>query len=132
MLATRWRGPYTAGDLAGDTRLVDAVTVPDKVQLRELPEQPASLFAPLGKPQCAPGRAQHPGETSQMIRGHISEIDCPFPWDLILMRQLTFIVGTGRSGSTALSRIVRTHTGILSLNEFLTSLVAPDIAFIRI
>lgn len=75
-----------------------------------------------------------------MIRGHISEIDCPFSVgmideeeeteeDLILMRQLTFIVGTGRSGSTALSRIVRTHTGILSLNEFLTSLVAPDIAF---
>jgi sulfotransferase family protein len=47
------------------------------------------------------------------------------------MRQLTFIVGTGRSGSTALSRIVRAHTGILSLNEFLSCLGVPDIAFPR-
>lgn len=45
------------------------------------------------------------------------------------MRQLTFIVGTGRSGSTALSRILRAHPGILSLNELLTSLGQPDIAF---
>lgn len=37
------------------------------------------------------------------------------------MRTLTFIVGTGRSGSTALSRIVHAHPDVLSLNEFLSS-----------
>lgn len=46
-----------------------------------------------------------------------------------MMRQLTFIVGTGRSGSTALSRIMRVHPGILSLSEFLSSLGDPAIAF---
>ncbi|MFG2712943.1 sulfotransferase [Streptomyces goshikiensis] len=38
------------------------------------------------------------------------------------MRSLTFVVGTGRSGSTALSRIVNAHPEVLSLNEFLASL----------
>ncbi|MCX4545632.1 sulfotransferase [Streptomyces sp. NBC_01565] len=38
------------------------------------------------------------------------------------MRSLTFVVGTGRSGSTALSRIVNAHPDVLSLNEFLASL----------
>jgi hypothetical protein len=48
------------------------------------------------------------------------------------MRQLTFIVGTGRSGSTALSRIIRVHPGILSLNEYLSSFFgAPGVAFPR-
>ncbi|WP_328972211.1 sulfotransferase family protein [Streptomyces sp. NBC_00239] len=37
------------------------------------------------------------------------------------MRSLTFIVGTGRSGSTALSRIVNMHPDVLSLNELLAS-----------
>lgn len=37
-------------------------------------------------------------------------------------RPLTFIVGTGRSGSTALSRIIRLHPEVLSLNEFFASL----------
>ncbi|MFE6780135.1 sulfotransferase family protein [Streptomyces sp. NPDC057702] len=38
------------------------------------------------------------------------------------MRSLTFIVGTGRSGSSALSRIVNAHPDILSLNELYASL----------
>ncbi|WP_217200123.1 sulfotransferase [Streptomyces buecherae] len=38
------------------------------------------------------------------------------------MRSLTFIVGTGRSGSSALSRIVNRHPDILSLNELYASL----------
>ncbi|MFF5705276.1 sulfotransferase [Streptomyces sp. NPDC012794] len=37
------------------------------------------------------------------------------------MRGLTFVVGTGRSGSTALSGIVNTHPDVLSLNELLSS-----------
>ncbi|GHC52777.1 sulfotransferase [Streptomyces flavofungini] len=37
------------------------------------------------------------------------------------MRTLTFVVGTGRSGSTALSGIVNAHPDVLSLNEFLAS-----------
>ncbi|OKI09465.1 hypothetical protein A6A06_01830 [Streptomyces sp. CB02923] len=38
------------------------------------------------------------------------------------MRPLTFIVGTGRSGSTALSRIINLHPDVLSINELFTSL----------
>ncbi|MFJ7206619.1 sulfotransferase family protein [Streptomyces sp. NPDC098789] len=37
------------------------------------------------------------------------------------MRTLTFIVGTGRSGSTALSGILNAHPDVLSLNELLSS-----------
>ncbi|MBT2382222.1 sulfotransferase [Streptomyces sp. ISL-11] len=37
------------------------------------------------------------------------------------MRNLTFVVGTGRSGSTALSRVLGTHPDVLSLNELLAS-----------
>ncbi|MFI6289201.1 sulfotransferase [Streptomyces sp. NPDC051018] len=37
------------------------------------------------------------------------------------MRSLTFVVGTGRSGSTALSQIVNRHPDVLSLNELLAS-----------
>lgn len=37
------------------------------------------------------------------------------------MRTLTFVVGTGRSGSTALSGIVHAHPDVLSLNELLSS-----------
>ncbi|MFE0043409.1 sulfotransferase [Streptomyces albireticuli] len=43
------------------------------------------------------------------------------------MRTLTFVVGTGRSGSTALSRILNAHPDILSLNEFMASV--GDTAF---
>ncbi|WJV50576.1 sulfotransferase [Streptomyces flavofungini] len=37
------------------------------------------------------------------------------------MRTLTFVVGTGRSGSTALSGILHAHPDVLSLNELLAS-----------
>ncbi|MCT2593556.1 sulfotransferase [Streptomyces sp. N2-109] len=37
-------------------------------------------------------------------------------------RPLTFIVGTGRSGSSALSRIINLHPDVLSLNEMFASL----------
>ncbi|MEO3751234.1 sulfotransferase [Streptomyces sp. B6B3] len=42
------------------------------------------------------------------------------------MAPLTFVVGTGRSGSTTLSRIVNLHPDVLSLNELCASLVDPD------
>ncbi|MEV0650680.1 hypothetical protein AB0I28_36045 [Phytomonospora sp. NPDC050363] len=38
------------------------------------------------------------------------------------MRPTTFIVGTGRSGSSALSRILNAHPEVLSLNEMLAAL----------
>ncbi|MGW0708385.1 sulfotransferase family protein [Streptomyces sp. NPDC002643] len=37
------------------------------------------------------------------------------------MRSLTFVIGTGRSGSTALSRILDSHPDVLSLNEYMAS-----------
>ncbi|MFF1417761.1 sulfotransferase family protein [Streptomyces sp. NPDC058280] len=37
-------------------------------------------------------------------------------------RPLTFIVGTGRCGSTALSDVLRLHPGVLSLSELITTL----------
>ncbi|MEU1408870.1 sulfotransferase [Streptomyces sp. NPDC005728] len=43
------------------------------------------------------------------------------------MRSLTFVIGTGRSGSTALSRIFNAHPEVLSLNEFMASV--GDAAF---
>ncbi|MFD8083539.1 sulfotransferase [Kitasatospora sp. NPDC059722] len=43
------------------------------------------------------------------------------------MRPLTFIVGTGRSGSTALSRVLNVHPDVLSLNELLASVGAEGI-----
>ncbi|MFF7749102.1 sulfotransferase family protein [Streptomyces sp. NPDC007971] len=43
------------------------------------------------------------------------------------MRTLTFVIGTGRSGSTALSRILNAHPDVLSLNEFMASV--GDAAF---
>ncbi|MFG3256991.1 sulfotransferase family protein [Streptomyces sp. NPDC048172] len=39
---------------------------------------------------------------------------------------LTFVVGTGRSGSTALSRVLRLHPDLLSLNELLASTMLAD------
>ncbi|WP_399934173.1 sulfotransferase [Streptomyces kanamyceticus] len=43
------------------------------------------------------------------------------------LRSLTFVIGTGRSGSTALSRIRNTHPDVLSLNEYMASV--GDTAF---
>ncbi len=45
------------------------------------------------------------------------------------MSGLTFVVGTGRSGSTALSEILRAHPDVLSLNELFASLMRPENAF---
>lgn len=45
------------------------------------------------------------------------------------MRSLTFVFGTGRSGSTALSRILNAHPDVLSLNEYMASV--GDAAFPR-
>lgn len=45
----------------------------------------------------------------------------------VAVRSLTFVIGTGRSGSTALSRIMRAHPAVLSLNEFMASV--GDAAF---
>ncbi|MDX3650030.1 sulfotransferase [Streptomyces europaeiscabiei] len=44
-----------------------------------------------------------------------------------MMRSLTFVFGTGRSGSTALSRILNAHPDVLSLNEYMASV--GDAAF---
>lgn len=44
------------------------------------------------------------------------------------IRGLTFIVTVGRSGSTALSRILTAHPDVLSLNEFYLSMRASSVA----
>ena len=37
--------------------------------------------------------------------------------------QLTFVVGTGRCGSTLLSRLLREHPDVLSMSEFFSTLL---------
>ncbi|MER7759190.1 sulfotransferase [Streptomyces sp. NPDC097619] len=44
---------------------------------------------------------------------------------------ITFIVGTGRCGSTMLSRALQAHPGVLSMNEFFTSLACTGEAPFR-
>ncbi|MEU3459527.1 sulfotransferase [Streptomyces sp. NPDC006733] len=44
------------------------------------------------------------------------------------MRQLTFVVGTGRTGSTALSGLLHAHPDVLSLNEYLASVGSAALA----
>ncbi|WP_244321316.1 sulfotransferase [Streptomyces melanosporofaciens] len=41
------------------------------------------------------------------------------------LRPLTFVVGTGRCGSTALSRVLRLHPDLLSVSELIAAL-EPD------
>jgi hypothetical protein len=41
------------------------------------------------------------------------------------IKTLTFVVGTGRSGSTALSQVLRLHPDVLSLNELYASVDGP-------
>ncbi|MFE3316698.1 SDR family oxidoreductase [Nocardia sp. NPDC059195] len=53
----------------------------------------------------------------------------PLIRDVTAVRGLTFVVTTGRSGSTAVSRILRAHPDVLSLNEFFLSVrtsTTPD------
>lgn len=45
------------------------------------------------------------------------------------MRRLTFIVSTGRSGSTAVSQILHQHPDVLSLSELYSSLGSASAAF---
>lgn len=65
-------GPYTAGDLAADTRLVDAVGGPDRVTglvLREIGE-----VLPVGSPAAArPARWQPPGIAVIYVDGDITD-----------------------------------------------------------
>lgn len=42
-------------------------------------------------------------------------------------RTLTFVVSTGRSGSTALSQVISLHPDVLSVNELYSSLPDPDL-----
>ncbi len=44
--------------------------------------------------------------------------------------QLTFVVGTGRCGSTLLSRLLREHRDVLSMSEFFSTLrIAATVKF---
>jgi protease IV len=65
-------GPYTAGDLAGDTRLVDAVAAPDKISelvIRELGE-----ILPVTAPAAErPDRWQLPGIAVIYVDGDITD-----------------------------------------------------------
>ncbi|HEY0480055.1 MAG TPA: signal peptide peptidase SppA [Kofleriaceae bacterium] len=65
-------GPYTAGDLAGDTRLVDAVAGPDKVS--ELVLRDIGEILPVGSPAPErPERWQPPGIAIIYVDGDITD-----------------------------------------------------------
>jgi protease-4 len=66
------RGPYTAGDLAGDTRLVDAVAAPDKISelvIREIGE----LLPVTGPAPERPESWQPPGIAVIYVDGDITD-----------------------------------------------------------
>lgn len=44
-----------------------------------------------------------------------------------MLRPVTFVVGTGRSGSSELSRILNLHPDVLSLNEMMSSLTSSGL-----
>jgi protease-4 len=65
-------GPYSAGDLAGDTRLVDAVAAPDK--LSELVFREIGEVLPVGVPAAErPDRWQPPGIAVIYVEGDITD-----------------------------------------------------------
>jgi protease IV len=65
-------GPYTAGDLAIDTRLVDAVAPPDKIS--ELVIQELGEAMPvMGPPRARPERWQRPGVAIVYVDGDITD-----------------------------------------------------------
>jgi len=66
------RGPYAAGDLAGDARLVDAVAAPDKIS--ELIYRELGEVLPVGAPADErPDRWQPPGIAVIYIEGDITD-----------------------------------------------------------
>jgi len=65
-------GPYTAGDLASDTRLVDAVAGPD--QVGQLVTKELGLILPVTRPDDArPERWQRPGVAVIYVDGDITD-----------------------------------------------------------
>jgi protease-4 len=65
-------GPYSAGDLAADTRLVDAVAAPDKIS--QLVTAEIGEILPLGRPPVRrPERWQRPGVAIIYVDGDITD-----------------------------------------------------------
>ncbi len=65
-------GPYTAGDLAKDTRLVDGVAPPDKISQMIVAEIGA-VYAVEGAPSERPNRWQRPGIAIIYVEGDITD-----------------------------------------------------------
>lgn len=75
------------------------------------PRESASTIAPLVSVEGPFDVSAHSADAPRPVRG------------------LTFIVTVGRSGSTALSRILTAHPDVLSLNEFYLSVRASSASF---